>query len=434
MNIETLAFRRERALPLQLPQVVYHKAGCTGAALWELREKYQYERVFFLTDRYLYQRGTVVPVLKHLERMGVRYTVYCDLAQNLTVEQIEKGVAALEQLQPDGIVCMGGGTTLDAAKLMRYRWEHPEATWDGLRLNFLDERKRVSGREKSDQKTPLFAIASTVGGGAACTPCVEVTDEKSGIPWTIYHPKLLPTACIIDADHMKSLPKGVTREGGMSALTQALESYISLRSTDYTDGFALFSCKNVLKYLLRAYDEAEEDSVARQKLADAAMLAGMAAANTLSGMVYGMACALSAWHHLPHGVACGILLPEVMDYHVQNETHQINKFFNRPHRSQAVRYRRLAAFCGIGEQGEKDAFAQLLRVVRQLRDKVEIYPTIQAYGVEERYFLDTLQPMTEVAWNHSGMACRPVVPGMEEVRALYLRCYYGADWNGQSPE
>ncbi len=434
LNVKTVAFRRKRVLSLRLPQVVYHEAGCTGTALLELWEKYHYERVFFLTDHYLYQNGTVVPVLKRLEQMGVMYTVYCDLVATLTAEQIEKGIAALERFQPDAIVSMGGGTVLDAAKLMRYRWEHPEVSWEGLQLNFLDERKRILGVKKNDKKTPLFTIATTVGAGAGCTPYAIVTDEKTGIPWQIYHPELLPTACIIDADHMKFLPKGLTKEGGMSTLTQALESYLSLCDADETDGFALFSCKKVLHYLPRAYDRLEEDEAARRKLADASALAGMAAANTFPGVVSGMACALSAWHHLPYGVSCGILLPEVMVYQVQNEALKMNQFFNRPYHSLKERYEGLAAFCGLGEGADGEPFAQLLRAVRQLRDRVEVYPTIQAYGVEEAYFLDTLDRMTEVAWNHPWMNYSPVVPGIAEVRELYLRCYYGEDWKEQRPE
>ena len=434
LNVKTVAFRQERALSLRMPQAVYHEAGCTGTALLELQEKYHYERVFFLTDHYLYQNENVIPVLKLLERMGVMYTVYCDLTPSLTVEQVEKGITALERFQPDVIVGMGGGTALDAAKLMRYRWEHPEVSWEGLRLNFLDERKRVLEAEKREQKTPLFTIATTAGTGAECTPCAVVTDEKTGVPWQIYHPELLPTAAIIDADHMKCLPKGLTREGGMGTLTRALESYLSLCATDYTDGFALFSCKNVLDYLLCAYDRLEEDEAARRKLADASALAGMAAANTFPGSVSSMACALSAWHHLPYGVSCGILLPEVMAYQLQNEVLQMNQFFNRPYRSLKKRYRKLAAFCGLGEGAAREPFAQLLRAVQQLRDRVEIYPTIQAYGVEEAYFLDTLDRMTEVAWNHPWMNYSPVVPGIAEVRKLYLCCYYGEDWKEQRPE
>ena len=434
LNVKTVAFRQKKVLSLRLPQVVYHEAGCTGTALLELWKKYRYERVFFLTDHYLYQNGAVIPVLKLLERMGVMYTVYCDLAPNLTAEQIEKGITALERFQPDVMISMGGGTVLDAAKLMRYRWEHPEVSWEGLRLNFLDDRKRVLWADKNEQKTLLFTIATAMGAGAGCTSYAIVTDKKTGVPCQIYHPELLPTACIIDADHMKFLPKGLTKEGGMGTLAQALESYLSLCDADETDGFSLFSCKNVLHYLPRAYDKLEEDEAARRKLADASALAGMAAANTFPGLVSSMACALSAWHHLPYGVSCGILLPEVMAYQVQNEVLQMNQFFNRPYHSLKERYEGLADFCGLGEGTDGEPFAQLLRAVRQLRDRVEIYPTIQAYGVEEAYFLDTLDRMTEVAWNQPWMTYSPVVPRIDEVRKMYLRCYYGEDWKEQRPE
>ena len=220
----------------------------------------------------------------------------------------------------------------------------------------------------------------------------------------------------------------------MSTLTQALESYLSLCNVDETDGFSLFSCKNVLHYLARAYDRLEEDEVARKKLADASALAGMAAANTFPGLVSSMACALSAWHHLPYGVSCGILLPEVMAYQMENEVIQINCFFNRPCHSLEERYERLADFCGVGEGANEKPFAQLFRAVRQLRDRVEIYPTIQAYGVEEAYFLDTLDRMTEVAWDHPWMTYSQVVPGIDEVRKLYLRCYYGEERKEERPE
>ena len=434
LNVKTVAFWRERVLSLRLPQSLYHEAGCTGTALTELWEKYRYKRVFFLTDHYLYQNETVMSVLKQLERMGVMYTLYCDLAPNLTVEQIEKGVAALERFQPDAMISMGGGTVLDAAKLMRYRWEHPEVSWEGVRLNFLDDCKRILWADKNEQKTLLFTIVTTMGTGAGCAPYAIVTDEKTGVPCQIYHPELLPTTCIVDANHMKCLPKWLTREGGMSTLTQALESYLSLCNVDETDGFSLFSCKNVLHYLARAYDRLEEDEVARKKLADASALAGMAAANTFPGLVSSMACALSAWHHLPYGVSCGILLPEVMAYQMENEVIQINCFFNRPCHSLEERYERLADFCGVGEGANEKPFAQLFRAVRQLRDRVEIYPTIQAYGVEEAYFLDTLDRMTEVAWDHPWMTYSQVVPGIDEVRKLYLRCYYGEERKEERPE
>lgn len=434
LKVKTVVFQRNKSLTLRLPHTVYHEPGCTRAALLELREHYHYQRVFVLTDHYLYHNGNAAPVLRQLEQMGILYAVYYDITPNLTIEQIEKGMAAIQQFQPDIILGMGGGTAVDAAKLMRYRYEHPEVTWEALQVCFLNGNTRVLKEIKKESKTKLVIIATAAGTGAEDTPFAVVTDEKTGIPYPIYHPELLSTATIIDAEQMRSLPKGLTREGGMSTLVCGMESYLSLAATDYTDGFALIACKNVLNYLPQACDGSDGDEVVRQKLADASALAGIAAANTFPGLVYGMACALSAWHHLPHGVACGILLPEVMVYQVRSKGERRNGFFQHLYPSPRERYEALAAFCGVGGTELAGSFSQLLHEVCQLRDKAEIYPTIQAYGVEEAYFLDTLDRMTEVAWNSQWIIHSPVFPQMQEIRELYLRCYYGTDEKKQKKE
>lgn len=428
LNVKTVAFQRSAPMALQMPQAIYCEAGCTGTALSELWEQYHYQRVFLLTDHYLYQTGRAALVLSKLERMEVLYAAYYDITPNLTIEQIQKGLAAVEQFQPDVIIGMGGGTALNAAKVMRYQYEHFDVSWEDLQGDFLDGRKRVLEAKKSGKKTLLFTIVTTVGAGTAGTPYAMVTDEKTGIISSVYHSELLPNATIIDTKQMQPMPKELIRTGGMSTLACVMESFLSLRATDYTDGFALFSCRNVLKYLPRAYAAEEPDEVGQEKLVSALGLADIAMTNTSQGLIHGMACALSSWHHLPYGVACGILLPEVMRYHQENKLNKRNVFFTHPYPDLARRYEALARFCGFA------GFQHLYNAVRQLQNKVEIYPTIQAYGVEEAYFLDTLERMAEVAWKNQRMMDSPVFPQIEEIRDLYLRCYYGASWENKRME
>lgn len=425
LNIKTVACGQAWPLAFRLPPRIYHEKGCTSWALSELREHDQYQTVFLVTDRYLYQHGAVASVLAQLEQMGVKYTTDYAVTPPLTERQISAGVAAMEQVQPDAIIGLGGGSVLDGAKLMRYAYEHPDVPLVELRADFLDQKKQVFSSPKSDKKVAFFAIPTIGGTGAENSPYAVLSQDGDGIPQILYDQELLPTAVIWDVYHMAYLPKGLTRACGMEILTSAMEAYASRYATDYTDGFALLACKRVLQWLPSVYDKLEQEVRGREKLVDAAALAGMAMGNTGPGLTCAMALALSAWHHLPYGVACGILLPEVLEYRARKMP---EPWGNGPQRVQPdlqERYQTMARFCGYGGDTEGAFFENLLQHVRTLRNKVEVYPTIQAYGVEEAYFLQTLDRMTEVAWNYPWTAHNLENSRIAEIRSLYLRCYYG---------
>lgn len=428
LNIKTVACGNRQPLVVSYPQAIYHGKGCTHWALSELWERYRYKTVFFITDRYLEQQGMVTPVLKQLERLGSQCTTYYVAAPALTEQHIRQGLAAMEQVQPDVVIGMGGGSVLNGAKLMEYAYKHPQVSLEELHADFLDKKRRVFSSPESSRKTVFFAIPTIGGTGSESSPYAWLTREGEEVPQILYDPALLPTAVIWDVQHLMRLPKGLTRESGLSLFARAMEAYLSRYATDYTDGFALLACKRVLQWLPEAYDKLEQAECARENLADAAALAGIAEGNTNAGLVGAMAYALHAWHHLPYGVACGILLPEVLSYQAGQRTEPWGLGGQNAPTDLRERCEALACFCGCGGSADSSASLEQLREwVKKLRDKVEVYPTIQAYGVEEAYFLRTLDRMTEVAWNTPWTASAPVYPRIEDVRGLYLRCYYGAD-------
>lgn len=425
LNIKTVAEHRENMQWLRLPQKVYFQKGCTAAALRELREEYECQRVFLITDPFLYQNGSAAGILSQLERLGIQYAAFYDMGETLTLQAIQKGLIELEKIQPDAIIGLGGGSVLDAAKLIRYAYEHPEVSLEERTMPVLDPRKGILRTPRTQKEIALFAIPTTAGTGAESTPVAAFTDQSTGLRKQIVDYALLPTVAVVDVNHMMDTPKGLTRISGISVLSQAMEAYVSLRASDYTDGFALIACRNVFRYLHRASEQLGQDGEARSKLANAAALAGLACGNAFSGLNRAMANQLSAWHHLPNGISCGLLLPAVMEYNAKETPERMGLFSQYRYPRARARYAELAVFCGFDGGNVDASYRNLYQQVVMLRDALEIYPTIRAYGVEEGNFLRTLDGMCEAAWNEQEISCNPVYPRIAELRALYLSCYYG---------
>ncbi len=426
LNIKTVTERQENMLWLRLPGKVYFKKGCTPVAIKELKEEYDCKRVFLITDNFLYKNGNVRPILKQLEEMGIQCATFYDINPDPSLQSAQKGLAAMDKFQPDGIIGLGGGSALDAAKLMWYAYEHPEVAFEDMAMTFMDIRKRVFRFPRSGKKAVFFAIATSAGTGSENTPFAVITDETTGIKWPVTDYELLPTVSIVDVDNMIDMPKGLTRASGINVLTHALEAYVSLFASDYTDGFALIACKNVFRYLPRACDNLGKDEEARTKMADASALAGIAFANAFSGLNQAMAHKLGTWHHLPHGVSNALVMLEVMDYNAQKAPEKMGTFSQYKYPHARERYAEIAAFCGFGGKTVDESYANLYQKVGELKAAIEIYPCIQEYGIEEKYFLDTLDAMTEAAWNDQCTGGNPVYPLMADIRELYLCCYYGA--------
>ena len=426
LNIKTVAEQRDPMLWLRLPAQVSFQKGCTAAALKEWQETYDCRRIFLITDRFLHQNGNARPILDQLEQMRVSYASFYDLDAVPTLQSARKGLADMEAFQPDGIIGLGGGGALDAAKLMWYFYEHPEAELQNMESAFLDIRKRIFKFPPSGKKAVFAAIATTAGSGAENTPFALIVDEGTGFPYSVADYELLPTVAIVDADNMMDLPKGLTRTSGIGVLAHGLEAYVSPFASDYTDGFALLACRNVFRYLPRAYDRLGQDREARIKLADAAALAGIAQGNAFPGLGHAMAFQLSAWHHLPHGLASALVLLETMDYNARKAPEKLGALSWHKCPRIRERYGEVAAFCGFGGETADESYAALYQKVAELKRTIEIYPTIQEYGVDEKYYLDTLDAMTEAAWKDQCTGYNPVCPLLTDVRELYLRSYYGA--------
>ncbi len=425
LNVKTVAERRENMLWLRTPEKIYHKKGCMQLALRELRDEYACKKAFIVTDSFLYQNGYTKPIEDELDRLGISHACFYEVAPDPTLQIAQAGVKQLSAFAPDVIIALGGGSSMDAAKIMWMMYEHPEQDFFDLASVFMDIRKRIHKFPKMGLKAKLVCIPTSAGTGSEVTPFAIITDADTGTKWPLADYELMPTMAIVDADNMMHMPKGLTAASGIDVLTHATEAYVSTLATDYTDGFAIRATQNVLKYLPRAYELGAKDEEARIKMADAACLAGVAFANAFLGVCHSMAHKLGAYHHLPHGVANAVLMCEVMRYNADPSPFKMGTFSQYRYPHALERYAELARYCGIGGKDDQEVFDNFIQRIQELKATVGIKPSIQAYGVDEKYFLETLDAMVEAAFNDQYTGANPVYPRMSDMREIYLRCYYG---------
>lgn len=425
INIKTVAERRENMLWFRAPEKVYFKKGCMPVALDELGTVMNKKKAFIVTDSFLYKNGYVKPIEDKLDSMGIQHTCFYEVAPDPTLGCATDGAKAMTAFEPDVIIALGGGSAMDAAKIMWVMYEHPEADFMRMAMDFMDIRKRVFTFPKMGEKAYFVAIPTSSGTGSEVTPFAIITDENTGVKYPLADYELLPNMAIVDTDNMMSQPKGLTSASGIDVMTHALEAYVSIMATDYTDGFALKAIKNVFDYLPSAYENGANDPVARQKMADAACMAGMAFANAFLGLNHSMAHKLGAFHHLPHGVANALILTEVMRYNAADVPTKMGTFsqYQYPHAKE--RYCECARFAGIVGKDDNETFEKLVQALEELKVKIGIKKTIKDYGIDEKYFLDTLDDMVEQAFNDQCTGANPRYPLMSEIKELYLRAYYG---------
>ncbi|MDO4491931.1 MAG: bifunctional acetaldehyde-CoA/alcohol dehydrogenase [Lachnospiraceae bacterium] len=425
LNVKTVAERRENMLWLRTPEKVYHKKGCMQLALRELRDEYYCKKAFIVTDTFLYQNGYTKPIEEELDRLGITHACFYEVAPDPTLQIARVGVKQLAAFGPDVIIALGGGSSMDAAKIMWLMYEHPDEDFFNLASVFMDIRKRIHKFPKMGQKAKLVCIPTSAGTGSEVTPFAIITDADTGTKWPLADYELMPTMAIVDADNMMNAPKGLTSASGIDVLTHATEAFVSILATDYTDGFAIKATQNVMKYLKRAYDNGPNDIEARVKMADAACMAGISFANAFLGLCHSMAHKLGAYHHLPHGVSNALLMCEIMKYNAQDNPWKMGTFSQYQYPHALERYAELARYCGISGKDDREVFDNFIAAIEQLKADVGIKPCIKEYGISEEKFLATLDEMVENAFNDQCTGANPVYPKMADMKEIYLKCYYG---------
>ena len=424
LNIKTVAERRENMLWFRTPQKVYFKKGCMPVALNELRDVMGKKKAFIVTDSFLYQNGYTKPITDKLDELGITYTVFSNVQPDPTLANAQEGAKVMAAFQPDTIIALGGGSAMDAGKIMWVMYEHPEVDFQDLAMRFVDIRKRVYTFPRMGEKAYFVAIPTSSGTGSEVTPFAVITDQESGVKYPLADYELLPNMAIVDVNNMMSQPKGLTSASGVDVLTHALEAYASVMATDYTDGIALKAMKNVFDYLPRAYNDGT-DLEARQKMADASCMAGMAFANAFLGVCHSMAHKLGAFHHLPHGVANALLISLVVDYNSAECPPKMGTFSQYQYPHTMARYAECARFCGVSAKSDEEAVKKLIEKIEALKEAVGIKKCIKDYGVDEKHFLDTLDAMVEQAFDDQCTGANPRYPLMSEIKEMYLKAYYG---------
>ena len=424
LNIKTVAERRENMLWFRAPEKVYFKNGSLPVALEELGEMGK-KRAFVVTDNFLYKSGFSKCITNKLEELGIAHHVFSNVQPDPTLANATEGSHEMAEFEPDVIIALGGGSAMDAAKIMWVLYEHPDVSFEDMSMDFMDIRKRIFKFPKMGEKAYFVAVPTSAGTGSEVTPFAIITDQETGTKYPIADYELLPDMAIVDADMMMNAPKGLTCASGIDVLTHALEAYASVMASDYTDALALKAAKQVFDYLPSAYKNGANDPVAREKMANAACMAGMAFANAFLGVNHSMAHKLGAYHHLPHGIANALILTRVMRYNADPTPRKMGTFSQYQYPHTLERYAEVARYCGFGGKDDNESFENLLKQIEKLKKAIEIKPTIADYGVKEEDFLATLDEMVENAFNDQCTGANPRYPLMSEIKEIYLAAYYG---------
>ena len=426
INIKTVAERRENMLWMRTPEKVYFKKGCMPVALDELGTVMGKKRCFIVTDSFLYKNGYTKAIEDKLDQMGIVHTCFSDVEPDPSLASAKAGAAAMRAFEPDCIIALGGGSAMDAGKVMWVLCENPDADFDDMAMDFMDIRKRIYTFPKMGKKAYFVAIPTSSGTGSEVTPFAIITDKETGIKWPLADYELMPNMAIVDTDNMMSAPKGLTCASGIDVMTHAIEAYVSVMASDYTDSLALKAIKLVFDYLPRAYRDGN-DVEARDHMANASCMAGMAFANAFLGVNHSLAHKLGAFHHIPHGIANALVLTDVMRYNSVEVPTKMGTFPQYQYPHTLARYAEIGRFVGLTGKNDQEVFEKLLEKLEELKKIIEIKPTIKDYGVDEKYFLDTLDEMTEQAFNDQCTGANPRYPLMAELKEIYLKAYYGKE-------
>lgn len=426
LNYKSVAERRENMLWLRTPEKVYFKKGCMPVALRELKDVYDKKRAFIVTDQFLYKSGFTKKIEESLDEMGIVHSSFWDVAPDPTLQCALEGLARLRAFEPDCIIAIGGGSAMDAGKIMWSMYENPDENFEDMSADFMDIRKRVYNFPKMGKKAFFIAIPTSSGTGSEVTPFAIITDADTGVKWPVTDYELMPNMAIVDTDNMMTQPKGLTSASGIDVLTHCLEAYVSMMASDYTDGLALRGMKLVFDYLPRAYEN-PNDVEARDHMANASCLGGLSFANAFLGVNHSMAHKLGAFHHIPHGWANAVILTRVMRYNASERPAKMGTFPQYDHPHTLARYAEAGRYCGVEGKDDWDVFEKFVAKIEELKDFIGVKKTIKDYGVDEKYFLDTLDAMSEQAFNDQCTGANPRYPLISEIKDLYLDSYYGRE-------
>ena len=427
LNIKTVAERRENMLWFRAPEKVYIKRGCLPVALEELKNVMDKKKVFIVTDTFLFENGYTKPITDKLDELGIAHTTFSNVAPDPTLACAIEGTKAMNEFKPDAIIAVGGGSAMDAGKIMWVMYEHPEVDFLDMAMRFMDIRKRVYTFPIMGEKAYFIAVPTSAGTGSEVTPFAVITDEKTGTKYPLADYELLPKMAIVDCNMMMNAPKGLTSASGIDAVTHCLEAYASMMATEYTDGLAIESLKNIFKYLPRAYENGANDPEAREKMANAATMAGMAFANAFLGVCHSMAHKLGAFHHIPHGIANALMINYVLRFNSAEVPTKMGTFPQYDHPHTLRRYAEVAEALGFGGANDEESLNNLIKAINELKEKIGIKKAIKDYGVDEKDFLDRLDEMSEQAFDDQCTGANPRYPLISEIKDMYLKAYYGKE-------
>ena len=422
INIKSIAERRENMLWFRVPEKTYFKYGCLPIALQELADMGK-KKAFIVTDRVLFDMGYTNKVTDVLDANGIQYKIFSDVEPDPTLRCARAGAAEMTAFNPDVIISLGGGSAMDAAKIMWVMYEHPEVNFHDLAMTFMDIRKRIYKFPTMGQKAMMVAIATSAGTGSEVTPFAVITDEESGVKYPLADYELTPDMAIVDAELMMTSPKGLTACAGIDVLVHAVEAYVSIMASEYTNGLALEAIRLVFKYLPDAYNEGTTNIKAREKMAHASCMAGMAFSNAFLGINHSMAHKLGAFHHLPHGMANSLVMTEVIRFNSVDAPTKQAAFAQYKYPNAAWRYARIADHLGLGGNTNEEKVELLIKAIEELQSKVNMPKTIKEAGVTEEKFYATLDEMVEQAFDDQCTGANPRYPLMKELKEMYINAF-----------
>jgi len=425
LNTKIVAERRNNMLWFRVPEKVYIKRGCLPVALEELKYVLDKKRVFIVTDTFLFETGYTRGITDKLNELGIEHTTFSNVAPDPNLSCAKEGAKLMSEFKPDCIIALGGGSAMDAAKIMWVLYEHPEVDFMDMAMRFMDIRKRVYTFPKMGEKAYFIAVPTSAGTGSEVTPFAVITDDDTGMKYPLADYQLMPNMAIVDCDMMMNAPKGLTSASGIDALVHSIEAYVSVMATEFSDSMALQAMKLIFEYLPRAYEKGGEDPEAREKMAHAATLAGMAFANAFLGIAHSMGHKLGAFHHLPHGITVSLVLNAVMKYNAEEAPTKMGSFPQYDHPKALRRYAEIAEYMGIDGQNDNEKLDKLLVKIDELKDKIGVKHSIKDYGIAEEEFMKTLDEMSEQAFDDQCTGANPRYPLISEIKDLYLKAYYG---------
>ncbi|MDR2302487.1 MAG: bifunctional acetaldehyde-CoA/alcohol dehydrogenase [Deltaproteobacteria bacterium] len=425
LNYKIVAERRENMLWFRTPPKVYMKRGSLEVALEELVTALGKKRIFTVTDSFLYKSGHLKPLIEKLDSLKVDRDVFFEVEPDPTLASAKAGAARIKAFEPDAIVAVGGGSAMDAAKIMWLLYERPEADFLDLAMRLMDIRKRVIKYPKLGKKALFVAVPTTAGTGSEVTPFAVITDETTGLKYPLADYELMPEMAVVDADLQMGAPPGLTAASGIDAAVHALEAHASMLATPYTDSLALGALELIFEHLPAAYELGAKAPLAREKMADAATMAGMAFANAFLGVCHSMAHKLGAYFHLPHGVANALLINRVISYNASEVPTKMGTFPQYAYPQALKRYAGVAKKLGFGGQSDEESLKNLLGKLSELKRKVGLKPSIEAYGIKEDDFMAKLDAMSLAAFDDQCTGANPRYPLVAEIKAIYLDAYRG---------